>query len=210
MTTIHSAPDDYSIKLLTTKDELSQIAPFIVEQRITLFYNYPYLYVANKEEEFIYVHWFLNLPKTAVAVAYKDSQPVAFITGTSFIDFASHFTDSIEVFEKNKLNPASYYYYAEGVVVPEHRRHGLIKICAAVLEKHALELGYKWGCFVTESHTDHPLRPADYKDLDTLWCNLGYIKSPLFITFNWQTRQLDGSTTRQDHMLHYWIKSLQV
>lgn len=189
-------------------DSLGELAPFIAEQRVTLFAGYPYLYQASVEDDLPYAKWFVKLSQSAGAIAYFNDLPVGLITGTSFKDFDEHFQGSIALFENAQLNPADYYYVSEVIIMPQHRKYGLSKQLFLILECHAKKLGYRKICFVTESHKEHPLKPDAYKELDGLWKKLGYDTMNLSIQFSWPTLQVDGSCMNQEHVLEYWQKDL--
>ena len=66
--------------------ELANIIPFVAEQRLAIFCEYPYLYKGNFAEEKQYLDWFSKLSNSVIVVAYLKDKPVGFITGTSFTD----------------------------------------------------------------------------------------------------------------------------
>lgn len=196
---------DYQFKLLygpEIKDEIN----FIAQQRIDIFKEYPYLYEGNFETEIAYLMWFVEQRDSCAAIAYKDNNPVGFITGISFVAFENHFKGSKDIFIKASLDPSAYYYFCEVIVKPEHRRNSIAKRLFALLEAHAKSQGYRAGCFVNESHEDHPLKPADYKDLTSLFHALGYTKTNLSIMFKWQTLAQNGKIEELEHILTYWLK----
>src|SRR5579885_528919 len=173
--------------------ELQAIAPFIAQQRMKEFRGYPYLYSANIDEEYAYVDWFCSLPDAVAAVAYVDNQPVGFITGAPFIEFDQHFRSSIDVFIAAGLHPEDYFYFSEAIIEPGHRNQLLLITLSKLIEDHVSKLGYSKACFLEESHDQHPLKPNDYQELDSLWKSLGYTKTMLTFTFDWDTIQPDGS-----------------
>jgi GNAT superfamily N-acetyltransferase len=188
--------------------KLGKFARFIAEQRVTMFAEYPYLYQAAVEDDMPYTTWFSQLPKSAAVVAYYEDKPIGFIAGTSFKDFGEHFQGSVALFEDAQLNPESYFYISEVIIIPEHRGEGLSTQLFEVIENYAKQAGYTKACFVTESHKKHPLKPANYRDLGVLWTKLGYSLMNLFLQFSWPTLQTDGSSEMQEHTLEYWQKDL--
>jgi hypothetical protein len=195
----------YTIKIITGAAELKTLVPFIAQQRLSYFRDYPYLYQGKYEEEYTYLEWFSSLPYSAIAVVYHESKPVGFLTGTAFVDFDQHFEGSCSIFEKNALKPALYYYFSE-IILPEHHQQNLSSHLFFALENYAKSLGFSAGCFVDESHETHPLKPADYKPLDILWQKIGYKKSSITINFSWPTYQSNGPILQQKHTLSYWLK----
>lgn len=197
---------EYSIKLLTGH-ELQSILPFMAQQRISAFREYPYLYEGNMQEENEYCNWFASLPHSAVAVAYANGQPVGFVSGTGFNDFDIHFKGSIALFKSNGLDSKKFYYIPEAIIVPEHRRNSLIEKLHDAIEKHAKKIGFSALCCADEHHDTHPLKPVNYQSRDRLYLNAGYIKTTMVIKFPWLTIQPDGSLKDEEHALYYWIKN---
>lgn len=198
---------DYSIRLLTS-NELKEIIPFMVDQRISAFRDYPYLYEGNTKEESEYCQWFAGLPHSAVVVAYADGSPVGFVSGTGFADFDIHFRGSIDLFENNGFDPKKFYYIPEVIIMPQHRKKGLLEKLHNFIEQHAKSIGYQATCLVQESHDNHPLKPVAYQSHDGLWLKLGYRQTHIIITFPWLTIQPDGSLKNEEHKLQYWINNL--
>jgi ribosomal protein S18 acetylase RimI-like enzyme len=196
----------YSIIVIEGTDAIIKLIPFIAQQRITEFQEYPYLYQGNLTDEYSYLSWFAQLPSSAVAVAYDGDTPIGFVAGTAFSDFESHFQGSMELFKHAGLSPASYYYVSEAIVLAAYRDKSICRELVEVLEQHARQRGFLAGCFVCEHHEHHPLKPTSYKDLDPLFTKLGYQKTELTILFDWDTIQSDGSIARMSHPLSYWIK----
>ncbi len=202
-----SATAEYTLKLLTG-NQLRSIIPFMVEQRISAFRDYPYLYEGNSDEETEYAQWFTSLPHSVAAIAYHDGKPVGFVSGTGFADFDVHFKGSIELFEKNGLDPKKFYYIPEAIIMPEHRRKSLMLKLHALVIEHAQTLGYLSSCLVEESHDMHPLKPADYTSRDDIYLKAGYTKTSMIIKFPWLTIQADESLKDEEHELLYWIMNL--
>jgi GNAT superfamily N-acetyltransferase len=201
--------DTFTIKIVSGP-ELTMIVPFVVEQRIEFFKNYPFLYRGNQQEEETYVGWFISLPHSALAVACYNDIPVGFVGGTSFVHFNEHFKGSVELFNRAHLKPDAYFYISEVIIIPRYREDTLIKKLFNALEDYARNRGFTNSCFVYEVHDHHPLMPKDYKLLSYQWRQLGYAQSSLNITYRWLTFQPDGTTQRQDHELNYWLKSFDL
>src|SRR5437667_6033180 len=185
------ASDTYSIKI-AKGDDIHSIIPFIAQERIREFRSYPYLYIGSLDEEIAYLKWVAQQKNSSVAIAYENTTPIGFLTGTDLVAYDQHFVGSLMLFEKEHLTPVSYYYFPEVIISPEHECSGEIIATQLfnALEKFAQDLGYTTGCFVTIVENDsHPLRPINYQSLDPLWCTLGYVKSSHYITDSWLTEQ---------------------
>lgn len=199
-------PNGYSIELFA--QDMAPYIPFIAEQRINAYRAYPYLYEGKMDEEVTYLEWFCKLKHSAVAIAFYNDEPVGFITATALSAFDEHFKASAEVFKSAGLSPDAFYYFSDAIVLQEHRNKSLITEMAKMLEEHADILGYTASCFVYESHESHPLKPLNYQELNNLFKKNGYSKTDLEISYQWSTRQVDGSNKIQYHPLNYWIKDL--
>lgn len=199
-------PDGYSIELFVK--DIAPYLPFVAEQRINAYREYPYLYAGKMEEEIAYLEWFSQLKHSAIVIAFYNDEPVGFITGTALTAFDQHYKGSIDLFKNAGLAFDSYYYLSDAIVVPEHRNKSLISSMAQLMEEHADILGYTSVCFVCESHESHPLKPVNHKSLDSLFKRNGYSKTGMVVTYHWQTRNVDGSIKEQNHAMNYWVKNL--
>lgn len=197
----------YTIKLLTGL-ALQTLIPFIAQQRIELFAEYPYLYKADEKIEYELQNWFAQLKHSAVAVAYCNDEPVGFLTATSLMDYTEHFNGVDEIFRAAHLEPERYFFCSEFIVLKEHRGHRLSEKLLAAMEEQVKKWGYSAVCTITEKEDYHPLKPSDYKSYDPLWISLGFVRSSLTSRFSYHTLQLDGSSALQEHTFIYWLKEL--
>ncbi len=80
-----SATEDksYTVRLLTGQEIIS-VLPFIAQQRIAAFREYPYLYLGTMETESPYLVLYSGWKDTAVALAYLDDKPVGLLTGMPY------------------------------------------------------------------------------------------------------------------------------
>jgi GNAT superfamily N-acetyltransferase len=198
----------YEIKILTGSAQKALI-PFIAAQRIKQYQDYPYLYDGNMQEETDYVAWCLEQPSSALAVAYIDDAPIGFASGISLVDFDDHMKGSIQAFTHANFNPHNYYYLADIMVVPAYQGNKISSLLLQAIENHARNNAYKNICCITENHDTHPFKPIDYVSVvEVLLSRFSYVPSSITLSFEWLTRQADGSSAQQTHILQYWIKSL--
>lgn len=199
-------PEGYTIELFVK--DIAPYLPFVAQQRLSAYRDYPYLYQGTMEEEIQYLDWFSKLKHSALVIAFYHDEPVGFITGTSLSGFDFHYKGSIDLFKNAGLPFDTYYYFSDAIIMPEHRNKSLITQMAQMLEEHADILGYTATCFVCESHASHPLKPDGYKELNGLFQKHGYSKTEMVVAYNWPTRQIDGGDKMQVHAMNYWIKQL--
>lgn len=199
----------YTVKIFT-KEAVNEFLPFVATIRINIFKEYPYLYEGNFDEEMVDLESCAQLTDNAIAIAYHHETPVGFLYGIPLVEFAPHFENPVvELFNDKKLSPETCYYFADIIILPEHRGKNLSKKLFDALETYAQEQGYTSASFITESHDIHPLKPLDYKSLDPLWSSLQYKKTGLTSYGSWQTHQPDGSIARQRHSAEIWFKNLK-
>jgi len=200
--------DHYNIKIFT-KEDVKPFLPFIAQLRINIFRDYPYLYEGNLKEEMDDLEHCSQLIDNALAIAFHQDTPVGFLYGIPLIEFSSHFENPvIDLFKEKELTPETCYYFADIIILPEHRGNNLSKKLFNALETYAQERGYHSASFITESHESHPLKPLNYKQLEPLWYSLQYKKTGLTSYGSWQTHQPDGSVIRQRHSADIWFKYL--
>ena len=202
---IQTHSQDYTIKIVD-KNEIKAVLPEVSNLWLSTFREYPYLYVGNIEIAYTYFDWIAS--KGKMAVAYKDQNPVGFITAVPLKEFAKRFSQLSELFKQENLDINDYYYIADVITMPEHRGNKISHTFFELIEDHAKCLGYPKACFMCECHQYHPLKPKDYRELDTLWLKLGYAKTNIVASFDWLTVQCDSQIQQQDHRLIYWIKNL--
>lgn len=208
-TTACENSNPYSIKLLTNQ-EVTPLLPFVASLRINVFREYPYLYDGNFKEEMDDLEHCAQLPHNAIAIAYHKNTPIGFLYGIPLVEFQSHFENPvIDLFKEKNLQPETCYYFADVIILPEHRGNHLTKKLFDVLEAYAQENGYSSASFITENHEVHPLKPVDYKSLAPLWTYLQYKKTGLQSEGSWQTHQPDGSIKKQKHLADIWFKQLK-
>lgn len=207
-TIIPSEKNPYSIKLLT-KEELKPLLPFVAALRIKIFREYPYLYEGDFIEEMEDLRNCSQKSHNAVAIACHNNIPIGFLYGIPLTEFASHFENPVvDLFKEKKLAPETCYYFADIIILPEHRGNHLSKKLFDTLETYAQEQGYCSASFITESHEFHPLKPVDYKSLDPLWNSLNYKKTGLVSHGSWQTHKADGTIVKELHVADIWFKNL--
>ncbi len=197
--------NNYHVDILRG-DDMKHMLDFVAQQRIRHYKGYPYLYEGNMQEELEYLNLVASSSHSALCVVYKDDHIASFAMGASFVEFASHFKGSIELFEAESRSPHDYYYIADDIVLPGHEGHLLTERMFEQLEQYVRNLGFAYTCIVHEQYDVHPLKPKDYQDFD--WSKLGYAKTESAICFTWNTLQSDGSSCKQEHVLPYWVKKL--
>ena len=133
-----------------------------------------------------------------------------FLLGCPLLVRKNQFADALEFFKAAHIDPSHCYYYSDVIVVPAFQRQGVAKKLFTTLEQQVRKWGYQAVCLVSvERNKDHPLRPSNYDDTDTVWRHLGFIKSTIYTKDSWPTFiDLDGTVEMREHLLVFWIKEL--
>lgn len=195
--------NDFTINLLKGKE----ILPFLSDLaslRISVFNEYPYLYVGDAEYEKDYLSTYAQC-RDFVLVLIKDGEKVI---GASTALPLKYETDYCKkAFDKSNYNVNDIFYFGESVLMPEYRKKGLYKSLFKYREEAAKSQGYKYAsfCAVNRSSND-PRKPDHYMPLDPVWQKYGYSKlQDVKAYFTWKEV---GEDQQSEKEMVFWIKSL--
>lgn len=176
----------------------------VARLRIAVFRDWPYLYDGDLDYERRYLAAFRASPQAVVVGAYDGNTLVGAATAAPLSDHADDFA---QAFDGTGVNIADVFYCAESVLLDDYRGQGVGHRFFDAREEAARAFGYRKSAFcAVQRPDDHPLRPADYRPLDTFWRKRGY--APLdgaVARFTWQDVDADAPTAKP---LQVWIKSL--
>lgn len=182
-------------------DYLSDVARL----RITVFRDFPYIYDGSAEYEEKYLQTYLNCEQSVVVLAIDNGQIIGASTAIPMQYETGEFRQPLI---NSGYDIASVFYCAESVLLPQYRGLGLGWRFFDEREAHAQELGgFDYSCFcAVERPTDHPLRPAAYQTLDSLWNKRGYHKQALTTQYRWKDLDMPEET---DKTMTYWLKTMR-
>jgi GNAT superfamily N-acetyltransferase len=172
--------------------------------RIRVFREYPYLYDGTADYERDYLAIYQNAPGSMVVVITDADDNL--VGATTCLPLAEESAEFQQPFLAQGREMREIMYFGESILLPEWRGQGLGKQFFSRREAHALSLGMRTTafCAVDRPH-DHPLRPPDFRPLDSFWQSRGYLKQPdLRATFPWKETGVPGETP---HTLTFWTKS---
>lgn len=195
-----------TIKLLTG-EELRSFLPFVAQQRINTFREFPYLYEGTIEYETDYLQTYQENEHAAIAVAYVDNKIAGFATGVALNTFDKAMAEAMK---QAGLDPTRFYYIGEVIVTPSFRGNKIAEALFAALEQYGQSRGYAAGCFMTVVRADDdPQMPDNYRSLDRLWNRVGYKKSKITVNYEWPTIQANGSIKEKNNQLILWLKDFK-
>lgn len=190
----------------------SDIAPHIgavAQVRIEQFRHYPYLYDGSLAYEENYLAGYLNEPRAQLIVARHMGAVAAVATAVPLASSSDIVADAPVLFAAAGHNPKTYYYYAEIIVLPDHRGAGLAKQIYALRAAAARDFGYQNLCLaVVDRPADHPLKPSGYVGPERVWIKDGFKKTDIRFSYDWPTIQSDGETIDQANDMVFWIRAL--
>ncbi|CAN5796163.1 GNAT family N-acetyltransferase [soil metagenome] len=171
--------------------------------RLTVFHEYPYLYDGTLEHERDYLRTYSRSADSLVVLVTQDNQVVGATTCLPLCDEGPEFQ---EAFLKAGYDVPTICYFGESILLSSLRGRGIGKEFFKRREAHVQRLGLKHAVFcAVDRDLQHPLRPADYRPLDSFWKAQGYVKHPeLQATFVWKERGEDAESPKT---LTFWLKS---
>lgn len=186
-------------------DELVRYLPALAQLRIDVFREFPYLYDGTYAYEAAYLRRYAEQPGAVLVMALVAGEPVGASTGMPMINETEAFRQPVQAFG---LDPSRVFYFGESVLRRDWRGSGIGWRFFDEREAHAEALGgISHLCFcAVDRPADHPLRPADYKPLDSLWNKRGYFREPALTTvFGWKDIDQPEPT---DKPMTFWLRAL--
>lgn len=188
-----------------TGSALADVLPALARLRIEVFRDYPYLYDGTLDYEERYIADFAAAADTVVVVARDGDEIVGMATASPMRGHADAFA---EPFRALGYDLDTLFYCGESVLRRSYRGRGIGHAFFDHREAHGRALGrftHVTFCGVVRP-PDHPLRPADYRPLDSFWRKRGY--TPLDgvrARFSW--KDIDKPEADEKDM-QFWLKPL--
>ena len=188
-----------------TGDEIRPVLPALAKLRIVVFRDWPYLYDGTIEYEETYLAK-LAAARGAVCVIARDGDEI--IGASTAAPMIEHADEFAEPFEEAGYNLNDIFYCGESVLLESHRGQGLGHAFFDRREAHARKLGgftHSTFCRVVRND-DHPLKPPDYRPLDSFWKKRGYAPvNGLVANYAWKDIDQAEET---EHQMQFWMKAL--
>ena len=186
-------------------EEIKKKLTKLAELRIKIFREYPYLYEGEMAYEEEYLKTYAEAKSSLLVLVFHEKKCVA---ATSCVWLKEEVDDLKNPIIKAGLNIESYLYFGESLVLEEFRNQGLGKIFFELRLEHfkkLVSIGYplKGCCFCSVIRdSNHPLRPKDYKNLDSFWSRMGFYRSSIQCSFAWKDLGEKEKTRKQ--MTYYF------
>lgn len=192
------------VRSLTGPDLVAAL-PALARLRMIVFRDWPYLYDGSLAYEEEYLAKFAAAQGAVCIAAYDGGEIVGASTGQPMVETDAEF---IEPFEKAGYDISRIFYCGESVLLTSHRGHGLGHAFFDGREAHARRLGgFAHSTFCRVVRPDHhPLKPKDYRPLDTFWRKRGYAPvEGLVATYEWKDIDQPAPTAKT---MQFWMKAL--
>jgi GNAT superfamily N-acetyltransferase len=200
--------DNLSFEIsLSVEKAVEEYLDILIRFRLEYFKEYPYLYYGTSSCEKEYLSAYITNQKGAVAVAKYKDEVVGILTGAPLQAFPEMANNIQSMFSDAKANLDGYYYYGDVIVSPQYRSHGLATRLFSEFDAAIQQWGFKSACLLTIVREDnHPLKPKNYKVINSLWKHLGFLRTHVMIKIHWPTIQENGEIKDDVNALEFWSK----
>jgi len=193
-----------SVETLTDRATREAALDDLARLRIAVFREWPYLYDGSLDYERRYLAHFLDEPGAALVVARADGRIVGAATASPMSGQAAAFRAP---FEARGDDVARLCYFGESVLLPGYRGHGIGHAFFDRREAAARAQGAVASCFCGIIRpADHPLRPADARDLAPFWRKRGYAPAD-GVTARYDWKDID-QPMETSHPMQFWHRAL--
>ncbi|MEM6974251.1 MAG: GNAT family N-acetyltransferase [Pseudomonadota bacterium] len=185
-------------------DEIRARLDDLADLRIRVFRAFPYLYDGDRAYEARYLAPYAESTEAVVVGAFDGQTLVGAATATPMEDHADDFAVPLAT---AGLDPASVWYCAESVLLPDYRGQGVYPAFFQQREAAGRALSRQWSVFCAVIRSDdHPARPEGYRPLDEVWRRYGYaLLDGATARFPWRDIGDEGETEKP---MRLWLKRL--
>jgi len=174
--------------------------------RVAVFRAWPYLYEGSLDYERNYISRY-DAARTGTLIVAMDGETIVGASTALALREETHAYVKAP-FVKAGLPVGDIFYFGESVLLPQYRSRGIGVEFFRQREAAARAFDCPVCCFcAVQRSDDHPLRPADYRPLDTFWMRRGYRRrSDLVATFSWCDI---GDTAETEKPMVFWMKDMR-
>ena len=210
MSTQSLPPSPFQVKVFRGAEVLPYLRT-VIDLRLKAFCSFPYLYVADVDEELAHTQAYASSPQSLFVIGFRGEKMVGFCSGLPLQMPVSFLRRLCKAFKQEGLKVADYYYFNEIVIAPAFQRHNLGSQLIRRFLQEIQKMNFQGVTGITSIRPhDHPLRPKNYFDTDTIWGKFGFVKIPLICSAPWPTRKLDGSVKVEKNQVACWINNFEI
>lgn len=192
------------VRSLLDRAERAAAIPQLAALRIAVFRDWPYLYDGTVAYETGYLREFSSESGSILVVAEHGGAIVGAATASPMASQKSEFSDAAR---QHGLDVDRLFYFGESVLLPAFRGQGIGHGFFDAREAAARDAGAMATVFCAVVRPkDHPLKPADARDLAPFWRARGYAPvEGLTCNFDWKEI---GQTIETGHPMQFWMRAL--
>jgi GNAT superfamily N-acetyltransferase len=185
----------------------AEILPWISDAarlRISVFREYPYLYLGTMEHEQEYLRTYAESRGSFFVIARSEGRVVGVSTS---VPLAEETEEVQRPFVQAGIPAGEVFYFGESVLEPQMRGQGIGVRFMEEREANARRTaGIRRAVFcAVDRAEDHPRRPAGYVPLDEFWKRRGFAKTGMQTQFTWREEGEESATPKT---LTFWEKLL--
>ncbi|GAO78063.1 MULTISPECIES: GNAT family N-acetyltransferase [unclassified Sphingopyxis] len=187
-----------------TGSGLAEVIPALARLRTTVFRDFPYLYDGDAAYESGYLATFAAADGAVIVVARDGDDIVGAATAAPLATQDAAWQSPLAA---AGFDVARTFYFGESVLLASHRGRGIGHAFFDHREAQARARGASHAVFCSVIRADdHPVRPADYRPLDSFWHARGYAPlAGVIASFDWKCV---GEDAERAHSLQYWTRTL--
>lgn len=192
------------IEVLETMAARRAALPDLAHLRMAVFRAWPYLYDGTLDYEQAYLAHFIAEPGATLIVARDGDRTVGAATASPM---SAQDEECRLPFEQAGQDIARLCYFGESVLLPDYRGMGIGHAFFDHREAAARASGAGASCFCAVVRpVDHPLRPADARDLAPFWRGRGYAPlDGIVARYDWKDIDQPDET---GHVMQFWHRAL--
>jgi hypothetical protein len=181
----------------------------LIDMRLTTFCEFPYLYVGDKENELPYAKEYALNSQGLLVVATKDGHLAGMLSGMPLNSPAPYLKHWCKRLKKQGIDIERSFYAGELIIAPPFQKGRCFLLLLHRFLQEVKMMNFLQIHFVTCSREEnHPLRPENYPDEESMWEKIGARKTPPTLPLKWVTRQLNGSVKNERNKLIWWVKDI--
>lgn len=191
-----------SLKGPEAKEYIGELA----QLRMQVFHEWPYIYEGSLQYEKKYLATYFKSSNSFVCLARDQDKIIGASTAVWLPDADEN---SKRPFLDLKIDLSTVCYFGESVLLPKYRGKGIGLQFMQRREEFAQQLKSVNLCAfcAVKRPKYHPMRPKDYKSLETFWQRYGFIKQPQVTTeFSWQDI---GDSEETKKPMEFWFKIMK-
>lgn len=185
--------------------ELATTLEKVVEMRLRLFSEYPYLYVGTREIEQEYFESFQAKSGAMVVEAVLDGAFAGLATAIPMAQDGYILRQARQILTDANLDPADLFYLGELLVEPVFQGAGVGSALFAQVRAEGKRLGFAHCCLMAvDRPLDHPSRPRHFGTPVPLWVKAGFRPLEGRAFFRYPTRLPGGDVADIPNPMVFW------